>query len=411
MIKLSRLTTFAMLFLTLLVQTGCSVLEIKQQAESIDAAAQISGQFELSTSTTGQAYALLFKQGDVKYEIVKKTPLTSAGKYLFTVIPDTYFIGGFIDVNNDGVYLHGEPATYLGVEDHAPRIIGPQENEHLKLETLTISGPIKDRLAGGYVWNLNRADQNTGRVVSLDDDMFSRDNASEGFWKPLDYREKFGGGLMFLQDYEVGKTPVVFVHGVSGTALEFFGMIAALDREKFQPWILQYPSGFPLDLVSNYFVEAMNELEAKHDFENVIVIAHSMGGLMTRSFVMKQQESKSNYKLSMVMTINSPLYGMDSAASGVKSSPIVVPAWRDVASGSDFVKRVHAWDWPESIPYHLVCSFLPDESNDGVVPLKSQISLELQDEASEIYVFNMQHAEILQESAFIERFNAVLEQY
>ncbi len=108
-----------------------------------------------------------------------------------------------------------------------------------------------------------------------------------------------------------------------------------------------------------------------------------MGGLMIRSFVMKHQQDQNEYQISLVITINSPLYGMDSATMGVKS-PIVIPVWRDIASNSDYVKRVHAWRWPKEIPYHLVFSFLPKKEGDGVVPLRSQLSLTLQDEAVRI---------------------------
>jgi len=44
------------------------------------------------------------------------------------------------------------------------------------------------------------------------------------------------------------------------------------------------------------------------------------------------------------MTINSPMGGMSSASAGVKHSPIVVPSWRDIMPGSDFLKGIHSWN-------------------------------------------------------------------
>lgn len=402
---------FGSLLLVACVQMGCSLLETKQESDLIDTAANISGKVEVTSSQQGQAYVQLFRQGNGNIEMINKLPLARSGRYSLTVLPDTYFIGSFVDANNDRVYQDGEPATYHGIEGDAPIPIELSEDDRYNAETLTVSGPIKTKPQVDIVSRLTLANQNIGRLIAFDHEMFSRDNASKGFWRPLEHLDEYGGGLMILQEYQVDKTPIIFVHGILGTATEFSDLIDRLDLDRFQPWILQYPSGIRLDMVSDYFVQAMDLLQAKFQFERAIIVAHSMGGLMTRSFVMKHQESNANYELSMVMTINSPLYGMDSAASGVNRSPIVIPVWRDVASSSEYVNRVHSWTWPEEIPYHLVFSYLPNEGSDGVVPLESQLSLSLQDEAVRILGFEAQHAQILHDKAFIERFNRILEGY
>jgi pimeloyl-ACP methyl ester carboxylesterase len=202
--------------------------------------------------------------------------------------------------------------------------------------------------------------------------------------------------------------PVVFVHGIFGSALEFKDVVASLDRSRYQPWVMQYPSGAPLDVVSDYLADALSQLNVKYGFKEIVVVAHSMGGLVTRSFVMKHEARRSRYRLAKVFTINSPLYGMDSAASGVKSSPIVVPVWRDVAAGSEFVARLHAWHWPVDVPYFLIFSYMPGEEGDGVVPLRSQLSNSLQEEATVIRGVQAQHAEILHDAYFIQLFNEML---
>ena len=154
-------------------------------------------------------------------------------------------------------------------------------------------------------------------------------------------------------------------------------------------------------------MKALNQLHNIYAFSDVQIIAHSMGGLMSRSLLMKQQV-KPSFDISLFVTINSPLYGMDGAASGVKHSPIVIPSWRDVASGSDYVTRVHDWRLPADIPYHLIFSYLKEEDGDGVVPLSSQLSQSLQDEAIKIYGFNAQHAGILKMPELATRLNQIL---
>ena len=99
---------------------------------------------------------------------------------------------------------------------------------------------------------------------------------------------------------------------------------------------------------------------------------------------------------------------MESAASGVNLSPIVIESWRDLDPSSDYIKKVHNWQVPDSIDYHLVFSYLPEQEGDGTVPLSSQLSLSLQEEATKIYGFESQHAQILKENDFIIRFNKIL---
>jgi hypothetical protein len=102
---------------------------------------------------------------------------------------------------------------------------------------------------------------------------------------------------------------------------------------------------------------------------------------------------------------------MDSAASGVKSSPIVVPAWRDLASNGEYVKRVSEWQWPKSIPYHLFFAYLPGEPSDGVIPMTSQLSLSLQDQAVAIHGFQGEHTKVLADPEFVKRLTAVISSY
>ncbi len=177
---------------------------------------------------------------------------------------------------------------------------------------------------------------------------------------------------------------------------------------KFQPWVLFYPSGIPLALISDYLVDSLNLLNEKYEFSEVQLISHSMGGLIARFFLMKSLTSKQMFDISLYVTINSPLYGMDSAASGIKSSPIVVASWRDFATKSDFINSLHQWHLPQSIPYHLFFSYYGDENGDGVVPLRSQLFRSLQKEALRIYGSHTSHSGIFQDEGFIKQLNSVM---
>jgi len=404
---LLRRPGIAAIILTVTILSGCQLLHIKRQTEEIDGAAIVRGKVEVTAGGEGLVYVMLARAHESKFEVTHKIVVPRSGAYKFTVFPGEYFIGAFLDLNGDTMYQPDEPATYLGVDKSGPTALRVDPDSTRDVERLLIGETIKVD-AEVISYKLDKAYENIGRVVSLDNPMFSHDNASTGFWRPLDYVGEFGGGLMMLQDYEPNKMPVVFVHGIFGTALEFKEIVASLDRTKYQPWVMHYPSGAPLDVVSDYLADALGQMNARYGFTEVIVVAHSMGGLVTRAFVKTHETRNSRYKLAKVMTINSPLYGMDSAASGVKSSPIVVPVWRDVASGSEFVARVQQWRWPKDVPYFLIFSYLPEEEGDGVVPLRSQLSNSLQEEATLIRGLQAQHSEVLRDAYFLRLFNELL---
>ena len=171
-----------------------------------------------------------------------------------------------------------------------------------------------------------------------------------------------------------------------------------------------YPSGLRLDIISDPLVEAITRLHEKYVFDRFSVVAHSMGGLVTRSFVIKylQNDPENLKKLAMVMTVNSPMGGVKSAATGVKYSPVIVPSWYDVEPNSAFIRKIHSWKWPADVPYYLVVSFLDDDAGDGVVSLTSQSLPSLQSESTRLYIYNNSHVGTLSDTRFLSDLNTIL---
>jgi len=104
-------------------------------------------------------------------------------------------------------------------------------------------------------------------------------------------------GLYTLTPYDKNKIPVVFVHGVLSYPRTWVQTINTLlmdpeIREKYQFWLFAYPSGNPVlysaaelrkDLIQ---AEKMFDPEGKNpNFNKMVIIGHSMGGLLTKSMV------------------------------------------------------------------------------------------------------------------------------
>ncbi len=391
----------------LLLLASCSLKDIKEQTNVIEEASTVTGEIFNKSQESGDVYLKIYKKHDEEVELANQY-LVEGNTYKTTLIPGVYMFSAFVDVNGNEQFDLGEPSAYISDDKYQIRMIDVREKKINSIETIFIKDAVHS-YADEARKNVAKSTQNIGRVISLDDPMFDNDIQMAGFWRPIDFLQDVGGGLMMLQEYQADKTPVLFVHGIMGDPNDLAPLINSLDTEKYQAWVLYYPSGIRLDMISDYMIRALNKLDKKYDFNSLILVAHSMGGLMSRSYVEKYSLSEQSYDLKQFITINSPLYGMDSAATGVKRSPIVVPSWRDVASNSDYIKRVHQWTLPEEIDYRLIFSYLEDETGDGIVPITSQLSLSLQDEADGIYGFEGQHVYVMQNPEFIRRFHQMLQ--
>ncbi|MHC4547321.1 MAG: esterase/lipase family protein [Planctomycetota bacterium] len=125
-------------------------------------------------------------------------------------------------------------------------------------------------------------------------------------WDPADYR-LLGlfrsrhvidlAGIYLLRPYEPGKIPVVFLHGLASQPGRWSGVVNALLadrdlREGYQPWLVLYPSGQPWTYTGALIREDLLELHAllrhRHAdpaLERMVVVGHSMGGLIARLLV------------------------------------------------------------------------------------------------------------------------------
>ena len=396
------------IFLVIVMSSGCSLLEISQQSEGVNKAGTISGRVDIESGSDAPVTILLFSKQDFAPKLERKYVLQGAGEFRFYAQQGIYYIAAFQDTNRDNLYQQTEPATLYGSSDlFNASPVALQSSGHVELDRLILKRPIANKINRDNI-SFEIEQDHTGEIATLDDPRFSREIGALGLWKPISFIDQVGIGLYMLSSSEAKRIPVIFIHGAGGTPLEFAELAKSLDSQRFEPWVLHYPSGLRLDIISDYLVKSINQLESQYPFDNFYLIAHSMGGLVMRSTVKKYTASAHHPVIGLTMTINSPMDGMASAEFGARSSPIVIPSWRDIAQNSEFLRNIRDWPWPEEIPYHLVFSYQGGDSDDGVVDLESQIPLSLQAEATRLYGFHAGHATILTNPDFIRSFQNIL---
>ncbi len=166
----------------------------------------------------------------------------------------------------------------------------------------------------------------------------------------------------------------------------------------------------------------MVELRHLHGFDELFVVAHSMGGLVARAFILTHYEITHNDAVKLFVSISTPWGGKASAQKGVERSPVVVYSWEDVAPGSAFLNGIFYEDpetarvrrrLPEHAAFHLIFGYrrggkLPGASGDRVIATASALRLEAQDEAESIRGFDYDHTEILRSPEASARLNEIL---
>lgn len=247
-----------------------------------------------------------------------------------------------------------------------------------------------------------------GTLRDLKDPLFDRGMATLGMYDPAAFLEQAPTMFYALEEEHSYKVPVIFVHGIGGSAREFSALAERLDRNLYKPWFFYYPSGGDLHQLSELFYRIF--LSGKlipTDNMPIVIIAHSMGGLVVREALNRYDSSRDN-KVTLFITIATPFAGHPAAATGVNHGIMVLPAWRDLDPGSDFLQELFRLKIPSSIEYQLIYAFgnsktiKMGENSDGVVPLSSQLRPEAQTEAKAQFGFNAGHTDILQNKALLD---------
>lgn len=325
-------------------------------------------------------------------QIVDYQILRNAGPYSFFAPAGRYRVIAFEDRNRDQRYDPDEP---LGAWDGFADVLAEEGSAHtLRIEvTGGAPGPLPMvQMPTGQTRSLH-----IGDVVALEDPRFAAATGVQGMWEPLAFMETLGGGLFLVEPHVPGRVPVVLVHGMTGYPQEFRHVVGALDRERFEPWLVQYPSGWELSAVADYLARALVELSETLRVDRLCVVAHSMGGVVSRRTLRVLEERGQPELVRGLVTLASPLGGIPSASAGVRFSPVHVPSWASLVPDGEFMMSQYTRPLSTHTDYTLFFAFDGRSAGDGVVPLTSQLRAEAQREAAHVQGFHTSHVGILED--------------
>ncbi len=392
---------------------GCKLVRFEREAKELRRNFFfVYGEIEGVRSEHGvvlRAYQDLEEEG-AAIQVVESAVSFVGSRYTVVLRQGVYWVLAFEDVNDDLELQEGERWTLAFGEDAL------EVTQDFPDTTLTLpveARPLRELPFPPDAPQTEVGIESVGAVVALDDPRLSRHVGRLGFERPMQYFRETNPGIYFLEEFNPRKIPVLMVHGLDGSPVQFEALIRGragdgdepgfrgLDPERYQPWLVSYPSSFPLRIVSQALQAWTRVLQQRHAPETVLVLAHSMGGLPARKLLNQQAGRTGGVHPKLMVSVATPWCGMRSAALGTKLSPVVVPSWRDVAAGSDFIQKLFATPLAPEDAFHLVFAYpLPSNpatvpSGDGTVPFGSLVCLPAMQQADGVHALEGSHAGIL----------------
>jgi pimeloyl-ACP methyl ester carboxylesterase len=395
------------------------MLAVKEQQAKLDATCRISGRIEAERRADAPLIVVLVRGTADKWQIADHFVLEGAGAWGFAASPGNYALAAFQDLNRDLKLQPGEP--YLSARENLLSCKSGERRTDLALRIPAGGRSGRDEIDVAALQARSSSEQleislsqitAVGEVISLSDARFDQAIAEDGLWRPYDFLFKGHPGVYFLGAYDSKKIPVLFVHGINGTPQNFRTLIERLDRTRYQPWVYYYPSGAALGSVADHLAQTMRKLQVHYGFPRFVVVAHSMGGLVSRGFLLRYTKD-GRAAVPLFVSIATPWDGHKAAEYATKSPTTPARVFLDMAPGSEYLKSIYETD--PGIPHYLLFAFRNEgvavgEASDGTVSVASQLRPAAQQRAARIEGYNETHMSVLESSAVADRVNGLLAQ-
>ncbi len=403
----------AVIFLIAWDFSGCALVKLRKDVQISKDSCLLFGEIISKSPLKKPIIVVAYSHSDGIVKIADYAVLSESGQFEMIVQEGNYEIFAFEDKDESFSYDPGEWAGYYGRPDKVKTQMGGVIYGLDIILSSQTRQPVSSftSLLTDFSGGKRKPPTSAGALTNLDNPIFSSENGLSGFWEPLEYFKRNGCNISFLEPYDSRKIPILFVHGAAGSPQDWRYFIQHMDRSRYQPWIFYYPSGARLDTVSFLMQSKIYELHRKYEFETMYVVAHSMGGLVSRAALIEKNAFSESIKL--FISISTPWGGERRAKTGVESSPAVIPSWKDMDPDSLFIKRIFATKIDSSIRYYLFFGHRGGgspfrQNNDNTVTLESMLDSRAQADALKVTGLNEDHVSILSSPEMMGNFKAVL---
>ena len=410
------------LILSCMLLNSCIFTDLASDIEEYDELISVSGKIIPTPKKDGPVVIVLWPVEDTETTSGNYWLMEKPGSFGFKIPEGKFHLIAYQDINHDATYQKNEPVG-ICVE---PQVFSSKAGQSYTNIEITL-GPYDESALPESLISSIGADNSKyyeerisflGEVLALDDPIYSEENVNRGYWTPYSFYSDFGFKVSFLEEYDPERIPILFVHGAKGFPENFSAIIQNLDHDKFQAWVAYYPSGASLELLGKHLKQSLLELNLQYGFDEIILVAHSMGGLVTRRALIADEsdEGKHSFNVPLFVSIATPWNGHASAKDGVTKAPAVVPSWFEMVPDNPFIKNLFSHPLPEKTRFIMFFSFDNDklisfesDHTDGAVTLATQLHIPAQDDAERIIGIDSTHVGILSDPVTLEKLNLLLE--
>jgi len=400
------------LLIICLVTTGCALIKLKKENTEVLSSTVLVGRISTAFPGKGPIIVAAYSMNQGKREVAHYTVLHDFGEYELMVAKGNFYVFAYWDKNSNLIYDAGEPAGQYGdpkmVTTPSGGVVG-DINIAIPEKAQNIDVPSGFEISSVKPHKLHS--RLAGVIIDLDDERFSEEHGSKGYWEGVSFFKEFGGNIYFLEEYDPQKIPILFIHGATGTPKGWKYFVDNIDRTRFQPWFFYYPSGARIQSMSYLLLWKLQNLRIKYHFDQLYITAHSMGGLVARSFIVDYGANFPYVKL--FVSLATPWGGDRMAEYGVKQSPAVIPCWIDMQPESPFIQSLYRTKMPETVSFYMFYGHRGSRNpfrsnNDTTIAFSSLLDRRAQSEAKMNYAFNEDHATIIYSKEVLEQYNTII---
>lgn len=344
--------------------------------------------------------------GDAEY--TGYATLTPSGSFMLYLPEGRYLLYSLTDYNDDGILQNNEISGIFG-SVVAPREIALAEGALVTNIDIHASGAGRHilRLPGPFplreYLKIPRKVTYNGQILKIYSEYFSVENAQTGYWHPTSFMQTFGAHIYLTEKYDQKKIPVLFVHGTKGSPHNWIYLCMRLDRTRYQPLFYYYPSGIRLSLSAAILNEELRELRQQYGFQKMVVVAHSVGGLVSRAFISRYVSDGHNDFINLFVTFATPWSGFEMADASQQRPHKSIPAWADLGPQSSFIQKTMNAKLPAHLRHYIFYGTNDVLSADKATDERA-VSC-----AVKSLGFDCTHDTILIKRSVFEKFNAILE--
>ncbi|MBN2718531.1 MAG: hypothetical protein JXX14_21990 [Deltaproteobacteria bacterium] len=252
----------------------------------------------------------------------------------------------------------------------------------------------------------------------LDDNIFKMKMRLSGVLTPQKFVKEIGIWVFLLEPHDPGKTPILFLHGHWTGPPVFREMLESIDTDKYEPWLVFYPSGLDIRETTRFLQLNLARLSKYYNQDEIYIIAYSMGGVLARETIVSMKPAFEMPRIPLFIGIANPWGGSIPTTAGANVAITANPdsnfsygaeAWKQVHNTAPFVKHMFDRKMPKETEFHMIYSVGGEDPDlpgrdDGMLHEGSLGRPEALAEAKSVTIFEKPtHASIISHYLAIQR--------